>query len=314
MNQHNGFIANGNWYKGNIHCHTANSDGALSQEEVARLYKKEGYHFLAFTDHNRFTVTDAYNDDNFIVIPGIEVNIEKYEPDRISIYHCVGIQEKGVTGGFDDGEPFQAGEWEGMESAQNMIRRLKEKGMKAVFCHPNWSRLELDDFIDLKDYFALEVYNYGCAVESHTGLSVDYWDSLLRRGRRIWAVATDDCHHHIDDRFGGWIMVKAPELTKDAIMESLEQGSFYASSGPKIYDYRVKDGTVFIECSPVRAIHFVTYENWGHSTFAGRNGTITSAEYHLKGTEKYVRVECEDLSGRTAWSNPIFLSSAPSSR
>jgi hypothetical protein len=307
MVQQNGFHEKGNWYKGNIHCHTANSDGRLSQQEVARLYKEEGYHFLAFTDHNRFTVTDAYNDESFLVIPGIEVDIANHRPDRVSIYHAVGIQEKGIGSGISDGETFHAGKWEGIESAQSMINRLNEKGMKSVFCHPNWSRLELEDFIDLDGYFALEIYNYGCAVANHTGLSIDYWDSLLRRGRRIWAVATDDCHHRIDDRFGGWIMVKAPELTKDAILEALEEGSFYASSGPEIYDYRIENGIVHVECSPVRAIHFVTYEHWGQSVIAENNSTITKADHQLRGTEKYVRVECEDLSGRIAWSNPIFL-------
>lgn len=303
--QNTGFNTDGNWYRGNIHCHTTNSDGILSPKDVAEQYKNEGYNFLAFTDHNRFSNSDIYNDKDFIVIPGIEVDIDNPDPWRI--YHVVGIQGKDNSMSMSDGEKFHSGKWQGIQSAQKMIDRLRDRGQIAMFNHPNWSRLELDDFIDLKDYFALEIYNYGCAIENHTALSIDYWDSLLRRGRRVWGVATDDCHHRLNDRFGGWVMVKASNLTHNAIIESLTQGSFYSSTGPEIYEYGVQDGTVSIKCSPVRAIHFVTYEVWGHSFFADKNDTLTSASHKLRGNEKYVRVECVDHNGNTAWTNPIFL-------
>ena len=34
--------------------------------------------------------------------------------------------------------------------------------------------------------------------------------------------------------------------------------------------------------------------------------TISSAEYRLKGDEDYIRVQCTDKYGRTAWSNPFY--------
>ena len=39
------------WYKGNLHTHTTRSDGRKSPEEVADLYREQGYDFLALTDH-----------------------------------------------------------------------------------------------------------------------------------------------------------------------------------------------------------------------------------------------------------------------
>ena len=39
------------WYKGNLHTHTTNSDGAYTPEETIALYKSKGYDFLALTDH-----------------------------------------------------------------------------------------------------------------------------------------------------------------------------------------------------------------------------------------------------------------------
>jgi len=40
----NPFTAEGNWFKGNLHTHTKNSDGGLSPEDTIRQYKDNGYH------------------------------------------------------------------------------------------------------------------------------------------------------------------------------------------------------------------------------------------------------------------------------
>ena len=51
----NPFSIKGNWYKGNLHTHTTNSDGELSPEDVISSYRKKGYDFLVITDHNKLT-------------------------------------------------------------------------------------------------------------------------------------------------------------------------------------------------------------------------------------------------------------------
>ena len=197
--------------------------------------------------------------------------------------------------------------WEDLGSVQTVLDEIWQAGNLAVFNHPIWSRLELTDFIDLDGYFAMEIYNYGCAVESHTGLCIDYWDSLLRRGRKIWGVATDDAHFALEDYCGGWVMVNAPELTIEAVTSALLEGNFYSSSGPEIYRFEAEDGVVKADCSDAREIHFVTYESFGNSLFARSGESLRHGEFRLSGEELYVRVEITDHSGRTAWSNPIFL-------
>ena len=53
----------GRFYKGNLHVHSANSDGTLPPEELARVYREAGYDFLAITDHfleeYGFPITDT---------------------------------------------------------------------------------------------------------------------------------------------------------------------------------------------------------------------------------------------------------------
>ena len=43
------------FFKGNLHCHTTESDGKLSPDEVVALYRDLGYDFLALTDHRRLS-------------------------------------------------------------------------------------------------------------------------------------------------------------------------------------------------------------------------------------------------------------------
>lgn len=54
-----------NFYKGNMHCHSTLSDGALSPEELKDAYKNKGYSFIAITDHDRLYSHKELCDENF---------------------------------------------------------------------------------------------------------------------------------------------------------------------------------------------------------------------------------------------------------
>ena len=116
----------------------------------------------------------------------------------------------------------------------------------------------------------------------------------------------DDAHVP-DDLFGGWIWVKAASRTKEAVLDALFQGAFYASSGPVIHDFGMDGDCVYVSCSDCREIHFVTYAPRGKSFFAGAGRPLTEASHRLTGKETYVRVACVDKNGHSAWSNPIFF-------
>lgn len=51
------FPENGQFYKGNLHSHTTNSDGHLTPEEAVALFKSQGYHFLCLSEHDRTPIT-----------------------------------------------------------------------------------------------------------------------------------------------------------------------------------------------------------------------------------------------------------------
>lgn len=309
----------GNWYKGNLHCHSTMSDGKLDPYTIVQMYKNKGYSFIAFSEHELFTAWKEFNEENFIIIPGIERSVHKKGTKKC--YHIHGIQgsseyrASSKLSPLEHNEKIPVPEWNGKETAQSIINELMSTGNMVTINHPLWSYNELDDIVDLDGYHALEIYNHGCEVENKTGLATVYWDSLLRRGKRIYGIATDDNHNKNSfneappewDSFGGWICVNADNLTQDCIADSILKGKFYSSTGPEIYNYGIKDGVAFVECSPVKNIYFLSYEGRGHSRRDREGKSITYAEGKIGDMEKYIRIECVDEFGRTAWSNPIFL-------
>ena len=82
------FLENGQFYKGNIHCHTTCSDGKLSPDAIVKAYQDKGYDFLAITDHNVFSHYTCYDTDRFVMIQGVEGNL-RAPADNHREYHFI---------------------------------------------------------------------------------------------------------------------------------------------------------------------------------------------------------------------------------
>ena len=52
MRKDGGFKEEGNWYKGNLHSPTVDSDGCLTPGEAVELFAEHGYSFLGISDHD----------------------------------------------------------------------------------------------------------------------------------------------------------------------------------------------------------------------------------------------------------------------
>ena len=61
------------FWKGNLHCHTTESDGRLSPAEVKEAYRQLGYDFLAITDHRKMT-EDIHMEDGMLMLSGLEMD------------------------------------------------------------------------------------------------------------------------------------------------------------------------------------------------------------------------------------------------
>lgn len=288
----NPFKVPGNWYRGNLHSHTTESDGWLSPRDLVEAYKRDGYHFLALTDHGKVVDIDGLGGTDFLVLAGAEYGARGA---RVGAYHVVGIDLKDGVKETKDQSPV------------DLIHAIESHGGYPIVAHPYWSGLTTQDMLALEGCPAMEVFNSGCEVEVGRGISGVHWDDMLSCGQRITAVASDDAHHPTRGGFlSGWTMVKAPELTREAIMRSLREGLCYSSMGPVLHDLEVADGKVRVRCSPVRTVALLSNPGGkGNYAAAPPGESLTEAEFAVPGGT-YFRVQVTDELGQIAWSNPIF--------
>lgn len=321
-----GLDTSGNWYKGNLHSHSTVSDGMLEPHEAVALYRQAGYHFLCLSEHDIYTDhRSAFNGNDFIILPGIEYSAILYRAkgtnERYKVHHMHGILG---TSKMQEEAPEHFthlqyvpplkffGTWEGQEAANRMSDLLRRHGCIVTYNHPIWSRVEDRDFTETRGLTAIEVFNFNTVQESTTGYDEVWWDTLLRRGVKINGFASDDNHNEgaFEDSCGGWIMVNAPELTHDAILQAFIDGNYYSSSGPEITAWDVQDNVACIRCNGADKITFVAGNIINDGTAVlGRPGSneLQTGSYRLKGHECYVRAVVTDSCGRSAWTNPIYL-------
>ncbi len=292
------FLNHGIWLKGNIHCHSTVSDGYFKPEEIIALYHDREYDFLSITDHN---IVKQHKDffPDMILLEGIEHDLTFSKYKNI---HVVGISAKSGENTSYDCRKYLPDEL----TMQQLINLMHNDGQFVTIAHPIWSRLEPEEIVSLHNYNAIEAFNNGCENLCHAGHGEVYLDLVLRRGTRVFTTAVDDTHKPVD-LFGGWIELNAEEKTKEEILHSLFSGYYYSTSGPRIFDFGIDGDQIYFSCSPCREIHIISWPPRGKSCFAEGNSLLTECIYKLKGGEKYLRMECIDAAGKTAWTNPVYF-------
>lgn len=294
----NPFKAEGKWYKGNLHTHTNNSDGAWPPDRVVDDYINNGYDFIFITDHSKVTDVSNLSKKGFLALYGAELGGGRSELGQG--YHLVALNLKETISAKD------------CPNAQAVIDLVRSKGGEVIVAHPYWSGLTINDLIHLERHLGIEVFNTTCYNSIGKGHSTIHWDDLLARKKQTWGFAVDDTHQHFNehrpiDICSAWIMAKLPELTEVEVMKAIKAGRFYASNGPEILDISIEDGKIKVSTSEVKVINFIVNISAGESFTATGNKLLTGAEYRIRGKEGYVRVECFDVNGRTAWSNTVIF-------
>ena len=128
-----------------------------------------------------------------------------------------------------------------------------------------------------------------------------------------FTVATDDNHNWFPltdpmcDSFGGFIQIKAPELTYEAVIKAMKEGNFYFSMAPEIHEAKIEDGVLKVKTSPVEKIFVVTDSRDCYKKLAPKGETITEAEFPLNGKDAWVRIQIRDGKGKFAGTNAVYL-------
>ena len=326
-----------NWYRANMHCHTTVSDGHYSPEEIKKFYMDMGYSIVAYTDHEIIRTHNDLTDDNFLAITSSEFSINDNKPcfdipegkymegwRSKKVLHF-GVYSKDPNNTFHPATGNDTFNWwksqgkiiedvtvDGydrqytLESINETIKRLNDNGFLVSLNHPNWSLNDMDDYLNIKGLWSLEILNY--ATERLTG--AEYcpyiYDHMVRQGNfDLFCNMGDDNHNRggsLDHSFGGSTIIGAKELKYEQIMDALEKGEFYCASGknpPQIKALYVEDNVIKVDCSPATDV-IVTGLGRNFRPYITEDYEFTHAEFKLDKQDIMFRVTVRDKYGNNA--------------
>ncbi len=307
-------------YRADLHHHTVKSDGRLTPEQTKELYMQRGYAIVAFTDHADYFVHNDLTDDHFLALNGVELDVEPDpEPHWKANHICwvaltPDIREDTIWNLFPNIDPSKAPAGYGnsprpftAENVNRLIRLGQDSGFFVTYNHPTWSRETADDYLRYEGMNAMEVVNgEPDQYDEENGAA---YDDLLRAGKRLYAVAADDSHGGCVDpaKFGGNVMIFAPELKYTVITDALVKGHFYAPhdwNAPLIDEMIWEDGKIMLKTGPAKEVAWFTDKETGLLT--ADEGKLKT-EWTLEIPEGlYFRLEIKAENGSRTYTNAYF--------
>lgn len=163
-----------------------------------------------------------------------------------------------------------------MQNNTNAVLAQRERTGQSMFVHlnhPNFGYgVTAEELARVRGENFFEVYNGHPGVNNHgdaTHASTErIWDIILAKRLTelnlpvMYGIATDDGHsyHQIPSRKSepgrGWVMVLAKELKPEALIESLEAGRFYASSGVFLKRVQTDQHGISLEVIPEPGVEY----------------------------------------------------------
>lgn len=231
-----------------------------------------------------------------------------------------------------------------------MFAHLNHPNFKWAITAEELMRIDHEQFFEVYNGHPT-VYNQGNELHASTER---VWDIVLAErlghlGKAVmYGLATDDSHHYhstspkasLSGR--GWVMVKAKDLSAAAIVEAMEKGDFYASTGVELAALRTAGGKIELEVKAETGVEYTiefigTRKGYDRKTVAvkaadGSEPRVTrkysaevgavlatvkgpKAEHTLSGDELYVRaritstkpMKSSPVGGEVemAWTQPV---------
>lgn len=235
-----------------------------------------------------------------------------------------------------------------VETMQRNFDAIREQGERlgrpvlAHLNHPNfyWA-FTPEDIARLRGERFFEVYNGHPSVnnrgdDAHHSTDA-MWDTALTLRLTeldlglLYGVAVDDAHDYFESGLGhsnpgrGWIMVRAAELEADSLIEAMNDGDFYASSGVLLEDVIVAPQSLTVHVAAEAELEYTTTfigTRWapdGHGLMGERlyRTTENPARYEFEGDELYVRAKvissrphpnpAQEGERECAWVQPVIV-------
>ncbi|MCQ2427238.1 MAG: hypothetical protein MJ137_02390 [Clostridia bacterium] len=342
------------YYKANLHCHSTLSDGHKTPEELKKDYMSKGYSVICYTDHELFIPHPELCEESFIALNGVELGVAATSADsgeskkvchiclvakdRNNILQpCFHRSLKYVGSKYrmnadkitvDESKPDFERDYS-KSSVNAMIKEARKSGFFVTYNHPVWSEEGYTQFGEYEGMDAIEMSNYSCMVEGYDETASHCYEDLLRQGKKVYCICTDDNHnahpdgHPLSDSYGGYTMIGAPFLGYEEITASLEGGLFYSvacdgdSSGPDFLSVFIDDDAendrgeritkVYVKTSAVRSIDYCPCTRSNKRAAAFRGESITEASFTVRPDEKWFRLVLTDDRGYKAYTNAFYL-------
>lgn len=329
----------GSFYRVNMHSHTNLSDGVQTPEEIKEAYSAHGYSAVAFTEHEGLVDLQRLTDKNFIAINSYEYAFGDNSNPAFSFYegkpHCfdhveqlhinlyakdpkntkmVCYNERYIWGKMRNylselsyvGDPNYVKEYT-VECFNDVIKTANENGFFVVYNHPTWSLNTYPVYSRLEGLTGFEIINGAANRSSDLDYTPQVYDQMSRCGQRLICVGGDD-NHNTHAFFKGWTMVKADELSYEALVDGITSGNCYASSGPEIYDLYVEDGKVYVRCSDAEGIFYSTAgRRKGCKLAENDSPLVNEAAFTISPEDYYFRISVRDQRGRHANTRTYYL-------
>ena len=319
---------NGNFYKVNLHTHSNISDGALSPEELKKAYMDMGYSAVAFTDHNVFITHNDLTDENFVALNGYELDISDWTPNKENHHFrsrtthiCLVALSPDTTHpvcchrslylfgnavhyankvDYDENSPDFIREYT-PKCINEIIKQGVDAGFFVTYNHPTWSGETFEQYMKYDGMNAMEIFNNECFYLGIEEFNARVYDDMLRSGKKLYCIATDDTHN-LFTMGGGYVVVKAEQLDYKSISSALLNGNFYSSLGIDVKELYVEDGFLCVKTSPCKFISLST--RWmTQRVCRDINGELTEAKFKLEPDFDFVRLTISDGKGKYAYTN-----------
>ncbi len=274
---------------------------------------------------------DKMQGENFLIIPSEEIS--NYV-DKIPVHiNATNIQQLiPAPNGNTVAEAMQ-------QSVDAVLKQREQTGVPMFphINHPNfrWA-VTLQDMINLKGECFFEVYNghflvnnYGDSARMSTEAM---WDKIniayANKNQPLMnGLATDDSHnyHEFGNAFAnagrGWVMVQAEKLDAASLINAMEAGRFYSSTGVILTALEVEDRELKVKIATEKEVNY-TIEFIGvlkNESEPKILKTVNGSEGGFTLTDEYLFVRSKITSSRIktnpfqegdyemAWTQPVSI-------
>jgi hypothetical protein len=269
--------------------------------------------------------------NSFLIIRSEEVT-SSFENKPVHI-NVTNIQEKI--------DPFKGNSvYEVMQKTIDAVNEQKNKFNIPMFAHinhPNFGYgINVEDLKKLNGERFFEVYNGHPSVHNEgDDLHIDLetmWDlvniSYYQNNKPLLlGIATDDSHNYhrkstnLSNTGRGWVMVNSKKIEDLSLIEAMESGNFYSSSGIKLKTVKHTKQKLFVEIIPKQDVNyqiiFMGYKKESSQVEVLKTVKGTLAEYYFQENDLFVRAKIISdeikknpyVIGETtqAWTQPIVV-------